>query len=154
MDKKARDKPIDSLVEKMINKIVRPELDKLTARVAEQDKRIEEGFAELNEKFNTFAHRVFSFLEDQDKKITRVSVEINERFNKIFSTFDYILKRMETAETEYFAITETLKRIETKITPLEENIAAVGKLSDKTKELDKRTQETDIKIQELEKRIG
>jgi predicted nuclease with TOPRIM domain len=152
MDEKA----VIQLVEKTIAKSVKPELDKLRARLDEREKKIEqrekkleERFGELNERFTTFTHKVFSFLEEQDKKINQMNEGLNEKFNKVFSTLDFIIKRVETVETEYFAITQTLKRIELKLTSWNGKILLVDDLQQKTKELYDKTQELEKRINQL-----
>src|SRR5262249_39902135 len=134
------EKAIVDLVEKTVDKLVKPELERWKTRADERERTVEERLTELNERFNTFAHRVFTFLEEQDRKLAAATNEINEKFNKVFSALDFVLKRVGTVETEYLAITETLKRIESKMLSWNGRVGSIDTLQQKIEAMETRTQ--------------
>ena len=77
----------------------------LTTQFTEIDRR----FTEIDRRFIEVGHR-FTALEDRFTESERRS---EEQFREILGHFDELYRRLERLEAEYFAIVQTLRRIET-----------------------------------------
>lgn len=148
------EKTVVDLVEQTVEKLIKPQLDQIKDRSEERDRKVEERLTELNERFNNFAHRVFTFLEDQDRKLAAATNEINEKFNKVFSALDFVLKRVDTVETEYLAITQTLKRIETQLLSWNGRVGSIDTLHEKIDRMEIHSEGLEKRIKKLEKGAG
>lgn len=139
----------DRSFEKLVQSIVRPELDRLRAAVEERMRALEQRADELAEKLNSFTHKLFSYLEEQDKKFAAMNQEVLEKLDKVFSTIDFLLKRVESLEAEYFAITQTLRRIEEKISFWDDREKVIQELQERVRELLEKTGELERRLNRL-----
>ena len=144
------EKAIVELVEQTVTRVVTPELERWRARADEREHTVEERMTELNERFNNFAHRVFTFLEEQDRKLAGATGAINDKFDKVFSTLDFVLKRVETVQTEYLAISETLKRIEGQMLTWNGRAGSLDALQQKLQDVAARAQQLEARVRQLE----
>ena len=93
----------------------------LSARFAEIDRRftdIDHRFMEIGGQFTEIGSRfteIGSRFTETDRRIDRLAVRQEEQFREILAHFDELYRRLERLESEYFAIVQTLRRIETLI---------------------------------------
>ncbi len=93
----------------------------LGARFAEIDRRftdIDHRFTDIGGRFTEIGDR-FTEIGDRftetDRRLDRLAVRQEEQFREILAHFDELYRRLERLESEYFAIVQTLRRIETLI---------------------------------------
>ena len=84
----------------------------LSARFAEIDRR----FTEIDGRFTRIDGRfteIGSRFTETDRRIDSLAVRQEEQFREILAHFDELYRRLERLESEYLAIVQTLRRIET-----------------------------------------
>jgi chromosome segregation ATPase len=94
----------------------------LTRQFAEIDRR----FSAMDHRFIEVGHR-FTALEDRFRESERRS---GEQFREILGHFDELYRRLERLEAEYFAIVQTLRRIETLVGSEQAQREALGQSVD------------------------
>jgi chromosome segregation ATPase len=66
-------------------------------------------FAEIDRRFAEIDHR----FGEIDRRFTALERRSEEQFREVLGHFDELYRRLERLESEYFAIVQTLRRIET-----------------------------------------
>jgi chromosome segregation ATPase len=93
----------------------------LSARFAEVDRRFTEidgRFTEVDGRFTDMDGRFTEIggrFTETDRRIDSLAARQEEQFREILAHFDELYRRLERLESEYFAIVQTLRRIETLI---------------------------------------
>jgi chromosome segregation ATPase len=82
-------------------------LTKIDHRFTEVDHR----FTEIDRRFTEIDRR----FDETDRRIESLAAREEEHFREILGHFDDLYRRLERLEAEYFAIVQTLRRIETLI---------------------------------------
>jgi chromosome segregation ATPase len=62
----------------------------------------------IGRRFDTIADR----FDGVDRRFDALHAHLDERFREVYGHFDEIYRRLERLEQEYYAITESLRRIE------------------------------------------
>jgi chromosome segregation ATPase len=70
---------------------------------------VERGFAQIDRRFSEVGSR----FEEIDRRFTALERRSEEQFREILGHFDELYRRLGRLESEYFAIVQTLRRIET-----------------------------------------
>jgi chromosome segregation ATPase len=90
-------------------------VDFLTTQFAEVDRR----FAAVGSRF-----------DEMDRRFASMERRSEEQFREILGHFDELYRRLERLESEYFAIVQTLRRIETLVGSERAQREAIGQSVD------------------------
>jgi chromosome segregation ATPase len=83
-------------------------------------------FAELDRRFAEVDNR----FAEVDRRFTAQERRSEEQFREILGHFDELYRRLERLEAEYFAIVQTLRRIETLVGSEQAQREAIGQSVD------------------------
>ena len=85
------------------------EYQRLVEFLSGQFTEIDRRFTEIDRRFTEIDRR----FDESDRRVDSLAVRQEEQFREILGHFDELYRRLERLEAEYFAIVQTLRRIET-----------------------------------------
>jgi chromosome segregation ATPase len=140
-------KDISDTFNEFFGNVIGPRFDRIESYIQRQ----------IEPRFDRIESYIQNQIEPRFDKIDKKLEEHDKKFNDLLSHFDQIYNRLDRLETEYFAITAGLQRVEKQLIGIEEKldkeIALRERLEKEVSDLKQRAAVLQKEIEEIEIRL-
>jgi chromosome segregation ATPase len=138
---------ISDTFNEFFGKVIEPRFDRIESYIQNQ----------IEPRFDRIESYVKNQIEPRFDKIDKKLEEHDKKFNDLLNHFDQIYNRLDHLETEYFAITAGLQRVEKQLLTIEEKldkeITLRERLEKEVSDLKQRVSLLQREIEEIEIRL-